>query len=660
MIHGMENANRLTFSLALVATAYMTISAGAVASVCERTYTLNADFDEGVLVGVEHDTVPDQLQLSRQAVTLPFIWVPNKDGTVSKVHTETGDELGRYKVAPHSTCNPSRTTVDLDGSCWVGNRQAGTVVKIGLCEAGQWIDRNGDGICQTSQDLNSDGDITGAEILPWGQDECVLFEVVLISGKEGTYVPGTYALGYDSNYWGTSPRGLAVDASNNVWAGIWSHRRYYYIDGSTGAILKMVDIQVPFPHGGHSAYGAVIDKNGILWSSGPSWTGSQIDHILRLDPSTDPPGISWVVMGHRVYGIGLDYLDHLFVTGHGSSRLWRININTATIDLGWPQVKPELYESRGVACTSDNDVWVASTYSDHVYRYDNSGTHKASIYVGDGPSGVAVDAAGKVWSCNLNDEYITRIDPATNMVDLSKRIVGSNGHYAYSDMTGIMSRTVTTRIGTWTVVHDSAVANMRWGRVCWTSSEPAGTSVTVKVRSSNDQATWSAWETASNGVPLGSTPNGRYLQVETTLQIVSGEVSPILYDLTVKCGRIEPDIDIYPNRLYRFPYVPANYKPNYVVLSKDYTVYVAVFGRADFNARDLRSISVRFGRTGTEAYRVRGRVIVDINRDGFLDCIYGFKTSDCGFQLGDTEGWLTAQTTGGVPVVGWDSVSVRN
>jgi len=36
-------------------------------------------------------------------------------------------------------------------------------VKIGLYEAGQYIDRNEDGIIQTSRDLDGDGDITGDE-----------------------------------------------------------------------------------------------------------------------------------------------------------------------------------------------------------------------------------------------------------------------------------------------------------------------------------------------------------------------------------------------------------------------------------------------------------------------------------------------------------------
>jgi streptogramin lyase len=513
--------------------------------VTSRTYTTDADFDEGILVGVEHETVHDQLQLSKQVTTLPFLWVPNNDGTVSKVDAETGRELGRYRVAPPELPlggNPSRTTVDLQGNCWVGCRQAGTVVKIGLYEAGEWIDRNGDGICETSHDANGDGDITGDEILPWGQDECVLFEVVLIPGHEGTYTPGTYPGPYDTDYWGVAPRGLAVDAHNNLWAGTYSTSKYYYIDGKTGAILKTVDVS-PW---NHHAYGAVIDKNGVLWSSGHTY-----NHVLRIDPSTDPPTISKVDVGHFVYGVGLDYIGHLFVTGWDQCRLSRVNIATVPPVIEWTYYKEETFCARGVVCTSDNDVWVAVSGRGTVNRYDNDGNLKAIIPVGNQPSGVGVDAAGKVWVCDLGDEYIHRIDPATNTIELSKRIVGSGGHYTYSDFTGIISRTITTKIGTWTVIFDSEGIDTPWGKISWTSFEPEGTSITVRVRSSNDKITWSAWENAMNKVPLVATPNGRYLQIEVTFQIIKGEVSPILYDLTVQAAiqAIQATVDINPDTL---------------------------------------------------------------------------------------------------------------
>lgn len=499
------------------------------ATVSARTYTLDADFDEGTLIGVEHETVHDQLQLSKQAAALPFIWVPNNEGTISKVDTETGNELGRYKIAPFSDCSPSRTTVDLKGNCLVGNRQAGTVVKVGLYEAGQWIDRNGDGIIQTSTDTNGDGNITGGEILPWGEDECVLYEVVLISGLEGTFAPGQYPGPYDTDYWGTAPRGLTVDTKNNYWVGTYSTSIYYYINGENGSILKTVDVS-PW---NHHAYGSVIDKNGILWSAGHT-----SENVLRLDPSTDPPTISTVDIGHMVYGLGLDYLDHLFISGWDWSGFSKVNIQTSAIE--WTQYNSETYLARGVTCTTDNDVWIANSYYGTVLRYDNDGNFKVSIPAGAAPTGVAVDAAGKVWVCNNGDEYIKRINPATNAVDLSKAIIGSGGHYSYSDMTGIVARSITTQIGNWTVVYDSGDTDTPWGTISWTSGEPAGTSVIVRVRSSNDQATWSPWESATNGNSLTATPNGRYLQIETTLQILTGEISPILYDLTVETVAVIP------------------------------------------------------------------------------------------------------------------------
>lgn len=517
----------LLFSV-LVFSVLIAMSLPVIFSVHGRTFTTDEDFDEGVLEGVEHNSVHDQLQLTGGTLQ-PYIWVPNISGTVSKVSTETGHELGRYRVAPHAECSPSRTTVDLQGNCWVGNRGAGTVVKIGLYEGAHCTDRNDDGTVQTSQDVNQDGDISGEEILPWGEDECVLYEVVLLEGEEGTYVPGNYTGPYDYDTGGIAPRGLAIDADNNLWAGTWSTNKYYSIDGITTEIIKIVDVS-PW---GHHAYGAVIDANGVLWSS-----GQNLEHVLILDPSTDTPVIRTLDLGHYVYGLGLDYVGHLFASGWYDRRLSRIDIYSDLKD--WTKYKSELYQARGVVCTSDNDVWVASTANDRVYRYDNEGNQKATIYVGDGPTGVAVDREGKIWVCNYNDEYIKRIDPATNAVDLSKQIVGSGGHYSYSDMTGIISRTITTGTGTWTVVNDSTLDDTPWGMISWTGHAPEGSSISFRVRSSNDQAMWSGWEDAVNGLPLGSTPGGRYIQIEVTLQIISGGISPVLYDLTVR-PEILPD-----------------------------------------------------------------------------------------------------------------------
>ena len=496
-----------------------------VAVIPSRTYTLDADFDEGTLVGLEHDTVHDQLQLSEAHGTLPFIWVPNSnEATVSKYDTVTGNELGRYRTGPPGpiNSNPSRTTVDLEGSVWFGNRGTGTVVKIGLYEKGNWIDKNLDGDCDTSEDTNNDGKITGSEILPWGTDECVLFEVLL--GNSGS-----------------APRGIAIDANNDLWAGTYglgSLNRFYHIDGQTGAIIDTINIY------GYRSYGALIDGNGNIWSSSLS------SYLLKINPTTKSITLIWPLL-LTSYGLGIDNLGHVFVAGWGQNKIAKIDINTHAITYGIQ------YDTncRGVAVTSDNDVWVVNSHDGDVTRLDNDLNWEATIDVGTGvmTTGVAVDAAGKVWACNYNDGYLHRINPTTNSIDLSVQTVGMTGtgvgqHYSYSDMTGIIAWSVTTKSGTWTVDFDSELPNAPWGTVEWNSFEPSGTSVTVKVRSSNDGSIWSSWETAVNGILLSSTPNGRYLQIETTLQITSGDVSPILKDLSVEVGNRPPVADAGPDQ----------------------------------------------------------------------------------------------------------------
>lgn len=501
----------------------------------ERTYTTNADFDLGQLAGLEHDTVANQLQPNTLSTTLPFIWVPNSNqGTVSKVDTITGRELGRYRTCPSTLySNPSRTTVDLYGNCWVANRRIGTAVKIGLLENGQYMDRNNNGKADTSQDLNGDGDITGAELLPWGLDECVLWEVIVIPGREGTYYPGQFThIGtnpndlYYNDDWNPGPRSVAIDKNNNLWLGTFNTKMFYYIEGATGQILKSIDTSSV----NHTAYGGVIDANGIVWSS-----GGDKRHILRLDPATGT--FTRIDIPHYTYGLGLDKLGHLFVSGWQDSKLTRININTGQIE--W--TKQGIYESRGVASTNDGDVWVANTGPATVTRWTNDGEIKATVNVGSQPTGVSVDKDGFVWVVDLGDEYIHRINPVTNAVDLSKRIIGTT-HYGYSDMTGIVSRSTTTRIGTWNVIHNTRQYDSDWGVVSWTANLPSTTLAKVRVRSSNDRRNWSLWEEVHNFDALRQTPPGRYLNVEFTLQTFSDSAIPILYDLTVGAGTICGDL----------------------------------------------------------------------------------------------------------------------
>lgn len=484
-----------------------------------RTYTTDADFAEGVMVGVESSS--DRLVLVDSWDALPYLWMPNSTtGTVSKVDTDTGAELARYRTGPDAASYPWVAAVDLEGACWVGNRDLGTVVKIGLLENGGCADRDGDGEITTSRDADEDGDIKGSEILDWGEDECALVEVVLVEGLEATHVPGEEHSDYEAN----GLQALAVDGTGNVWAGVYDSELMYLLDGATGEVLDQVDLS----EDGARPTSAVVDANGKIWVS--SWNDLW---VLGIDPSTGET--NRIELGHGSSGLAIGGDGELMVTGWEDNSFTKIDVETESVD--W--TLPSGWGSSGVALSENGRIWVSSTHDGIVNRYDANGSNSRPVYfVNLSPTGIAVDQAGKIWVAPARDAAIYRINPSSLVREVSKPLVSSGGHDALGDLTGIVARNVSSRYGTWTVVHDSEVAGTPWGRISWDANVPTGTSVRVRVRSSEDQESWSSWEGAGNGLDLGSTPAGRYLEIQASLHVTSGEDLPKLKELTVAPAEI--------------------------------------------------------------------------------------------------------------------------
>jgi uncharacterized repeat protein (TIGR01451 family) len=150
--------------------------------------------------------------------------------------------------------------------------------------------------------------------------------------------------------------------------------------------------------------------------------------------------------------------------------------------------------------------------------------------VGDEARGVVVDSNDDVWVIHVNANKMSKFK-GTDGSPLGVFDTGLHP-YTYSDATGLGLRSSIVS-GKWTVIKDSGNNDTNWNKVAWNSSVPEGTIMTVKVRTSNDQAAWSVWEIVTSGGVFATTPNGRYLQVEVSMQTITGQASPILYDLTI-------------------------------------------------------------------------------------------------------------------------------
>lgn len=477
------------------------------------TYTTDADFAEGAMVGLASSS--DELVIADGWDALPYVWVPNSlTGTVSKIDSETGAELGKYATGPDTLVGPGCAAVDLRGACWVGNRIAGTVVKIGLLENGGCVDRNGNGEIETSTDGNGDGNITSVELLGWGEDECVLVEVVLVEGAEGPHVPGDGHDDYEAN----GLQAVAVDANDDVWVGVSGSNLIYHLDGAGGDVLGQVDVadQSTFPTA------AVVDGDGTLWvsSSPDQW-------VLSLDPSTGDT--TRVDLPHLSRGVTVTGSQDLLVTGGEQQQFSDFDIELN--EIAWTLAAG--FQANGIASSEDGRIWIASTGDNLLSRYDEEGALTASQSILNGPTGVAVDQDGKIWVIGSLTDTIYRVDPDSVNTEIRKNISGTFSHDATGDFTGIVARNVTSRFGTWTVTYDSGVAGTPWGVVSWQDETPTDTTISVRVRSSDDEDSWSAWEPTSSGTELSLTPAGRYLEIQASIQALIGAQVPSLQELIV-------------------------------------------------------------------------------------------------------------------------------
>ncbi|WP_439579525.1 PEP-CTERM sorting domain-containing protein [Elioraea sp.] len=483
------------------------------------TFTTQADFATGIYVGTNSTEPPTGHVKLDFPVLTPFdhIWVAASGrGTVIRIDTNTGQVLGEYFTAPNGRGrDPSRTTVDVNGDVWVANRAEssgglGSVAKISASGAGP----------NTSTGVfNAPTGAAGTfDARPWtntgGADN--------LGGTSTAQDPAI--LNYVRTT-GTAARTVAVDANNNVWVGGFGNAAHQLYDGTTGAPIPGVGNSFNIGVGG---YGGVIDGNGVLWSVGVGTS------LVKHDPMTNIT--TNINMGRTTYGIAIDTNGKIWVSNWTSNTVQRIDPITNNIE-GTFSGGQFAFALRGIAVTPDNNIWVASSIGNRVIRFDNDGNIVAAIAVGREPTGVSVDANGKVWVTNLNSSDVMRIDPATNAVDLTVALGAGANPYNYSDMTGTVLAGSTIGSGTWRNVLDAGLIDAVWDEIFFnTEAEadiPVGTSLKIEARASNDGINWSPYALYDSGDPLGLV--GRYLDVRATFGRAPGvgAISAILSDLTV-------------------------------------------------------------------------------------------------------------------------------
>ena len=350
-----------------------------------------------------------------------YLWIANTgQGSISKINTKTMIEEGRYYADPNpGAASSSRTSVNIDGHyVVVSNRGTGTITKV-AANVEDCMDKDGDGIIKTSQSKD--------DLLPWGTDECVLWNVTV------NPPPDSYTHGPRGTAWapGVFNKETCKYENQKVWVG-WmdapSHGIIASFNGDTGAQENTVGLDNWSPDVNYAPYGAAADGFGNIWFT------SVYRELGRINTTTLEVK-RWPTNGIAVYGMTVD----------GKGNVWfgpYSNQPVAMFDAALEQfvVVPGTTENhRGVAVDGDGMVWVASnaggTNGCGLNQIDSNTMTQVQFHkfpMCGTPVGVSIDVDGFIWMVD-NDGLANRIDPDTYE---KIQIPVAGDHYTYSDMTG--------------------------------------------------------------------------------------------------------------------------------------------------------------------------------------------------------------------------------
>ena len=528
--------------------------------------------------GVGRDPASGGITLDETTVRNEFMWIANTDdlgrGTVSKIDTQNLKEVARYYTTrcpaagctdvngqPVQTANnsPSRTAVDRNGDAWVANRAFGgqaSATKFAN-DVKDCIDRNGDSFIATSHDANGDGVIDPNNLLefPGDADECILFTT-----NYGAVNEVGRSIALDAGDADGSP-GNAWVATNTA-----SPNKVYRIDGTTGQITAgpiNLDARL-FP------YGVAMDGHNILWLTDTPCSANTSGYLgfvntqtlavgpLQQNPWPNPTAGCAI---SNSYGIAVDSEQNLWIGGWYANAAFRYRPNRTSFETlhqgTWTRVTLPAARGpgRGIAPDTRGFVWMAHTAEPGVISripqsvadgdHDGSG-YPAYTLSGGGTIGVGLDFSGHVWGINQTSSNATRIfvDAAgTPTGQLDTVVVGSHP-YTYSDFTGYGLRNFVAPHGSYTYLIEGCATptKARWIRVEWSASTPGGTSVTLRVRTSDDPMflgnQFGPWDASpalleqAPGGPIDPNPS-RYLELDWDLSSPLQEAAPILYSFGV-------------------------------------------------------------------------------------------------------------------------------
>ncbi|MBI5531215.1 MAG: hypothetical protein HY898_00765, partial [Deltaproteobacteria bacterium] len=506
-----------------------------------HVFTVDADFDTGTLNHVAHNP-SNQLQLGPTAVSQTHnVWVDNYiPGWIVRIDSNTGKQTARFDTALQfingqptgarpsmEMCNgsnagncPRRVAVDTNGDVWIPNAAFGTQGSLSKFsgDIGHCIDRNNNGVIDTSRDANNDGIVNPADPAEYlgPNDECIL-TTLKVGGVNHI------------------PRAVAVDKKGKVWVGTYNGQTLYRYNPNEPVTLEAT-VSLP----GACPYSMAAGGDYVFVSNRCSG-GTKRVHIDTLVVETAP-------CSSNTYGVVGDPAGGwAWLGGYGEAA-----IRKADFTKNPPTCTSYAAPAAVTAMTIDlqNNIWASGYGNGQVFKYSPAGVLLGQYATGGaGPHGLSVDFLGNIWSVQDGAPNLVKFSPAgTNLGSFSISATPAYNYtpYLYSDFTGVQIDRIApyTRVGIWEGTYDGGANAIPWSNVTW-NTEPQGavpteTTLKVSARAADTPAELATapYAPCQNGTPMVGI-KGRYVQVKVDFQ-GPGYKTPVLADVAAHgpCGNV--------------------------------------------------------------------------------------------------------------------------
>ncbi|HWR57898.1 MAG TPA: InlB B-repeat-containing protein [Thermodesulfovibrionales bacterium] len=448
---------------------------------------------------------------------------------------------------------------------------------------------------------------------------------------------------YDARHKGT----VTSDESGNI---------YFTVFEDIGQVLQITRNQdgtynngsgaaIVYAQGLNHPDGLDFGPQGELYVANRNNDSSVIPNegqIMRVPPGG---GIATVFASGftRPIGVSSDSAGNVYVPDFDPGDLYKVTPNpsdgglTGVVSLFGSGFSSPL----GIDFDSGENIFIADFFAGKVYVLDQIAF--TVTYAGNGNTGGTVPTDPNAYLSGATVTVLGNTGGLTNtgysFAGWNTAANGSGTSYAPGATFAITGNT--TLYAQWTALPTFTVTYAGNGNTGGTvPTDPnaylSGATVTVLGNTgglTRTGYTFAGWNTAANGGGTNYVGGNTFVITGNTTLYAKWTNSTTTVQIDIKPGSF-----------------PSSINP-----TKQGVTPVAIQTTSTFNANTVDPMTVRFGRTGTEAAPVH-YALSDWDHDGDVDMVLHFETLSTGIKCGDTSAFLTGKTYSGQTINGTDAI----